>query len=135
MRIPEVPILHVGGYYDQEDMNGPQLMYGHMEKTDAKNRNYIVLGPWFHGQWSGGNADSLGKISFGSNTGENFRALQKKWFDYWLKGVGDGKFDEATIFKQVKSMENIYCGPQKLYKKFICRGRNKAGFSKPAANG
>ncbi|HEY8658173.1 MAG TPA: CocE/NonD family hydrolase [Hanamia sp.] len=27
-----IPMLHVGGYYDQEDINGPQLMYGQMEK-------------------------------------------------------------------------------------------------------
>ena len=30
----QVPQLHVGGYYDQEDINGPQLMYAHMEKND-----------------------------------------------------------------------------------------------------
>ena len=30
-------MLHVGGYYDQEDLNGPQLMYTHMEKKDSFN--------------------------------------------------------------------------------------------------
>src|SRR5450432_638595 len=47
---PQIPQLHVGGYFDQEDMNGPQLMYAHMEKKDTFNRNFIVLGPWNHGQ-------------------------------------------------------------------------------------
>ncbi len=65
---PQIPILHVGGYYDQEDINGPQLMYVHMEKKDSSNRNFIVLGPWNHGQWGSSNAERLGKISFGSNT-------------------------------------------------------------------
>jgi putative CocE/NonD family hydrolase len=46
----EIPQLHVGGFFDQEDLNGPQLMYGQMEKTDEKNMNHIVLGPWYHGQ-------------------------------------------------------------------------------------
>ena len=39
----EIPQLHVAGYYDQEDINGPQLMYEHMEKKDKSNYNYIVL--------------------------------------------------------------------------------------------
>ena len=96
---PEVPMLHVGGYFDQEDINGPQLMYTHMEKTDSLGRNYIVLGPWNHGQWGGNEAESLGRISFGSNTAEWFHDLQKRWFDYWLKGKGNGKFDEAYCFQ------------------------------------
>ncbi len=108
IQYPQIPQLHVGGYYDQEDMNGPQLMYSHLEKKDSFNRNYIVLGPWNHGQWGRGKGDSLGKIAFESNTGEWFRALQKKWFDYWLKGIkGDSggnkkdtlKFDEAYCFQ------------------------------------
>ncbi len=67
---PQTPMLHVGGYFDQEDINGPQLMYDHMEKKDSFNRNYIVLGPWIHGQWSRPVADSLGKISFETNTAD-----------------------------------------------------------------
>jgi putative CocE/NonD family hydrolase len=95
----EIPILHVGGYFDQEDINGPQLMYRHMEKNDSAKRNYIVLGPWNHGQWGGMEAESLGSISFGSNTAERFHALQKQWFDYWLKGKGDAGFAEANCFQ------------------------------------
>ncbi len=96
---PQIPILHVGGYYDQEDINGPQLMYRHLEKKDSANRNYIVLGPWNHGQWARLKADSLGKISFESNTAAWFQEHQKKWFDYWLKGIGDGNFNEAYCFQ------------------------------------
>ncbi len=132
----QIPQLHVGGYYDQEDINGPQLMYGHMEKKDSFNRNFIVLGPWNHGQWSGGKADSLGKISFGSNTGEWFRVLQKKWFDYWLKGIGDGKFDEATCFQTGSNQWKTYSSwPPKdaVVKKLYAAANNKASFSKPTA--
>ncbi len=96
---PQIPILFVGGYYDQEDLNGPQVMYTHLEKNDSFNRNYIVLGPWSHGQWSRVKADSLGRIAWGSNTAEWFKSFQKQWFDYWLKGIGDGKFAEANCFQ------------------------------------
>jgi putative CocE/NonD family hydrolase len=131
----EIPQLHVGGYYDQEDINGPQLMYAHMEKNDAQKRNYLVLGPWNHGQWGGGKADSLGMISFGSNTGEWFRALQKKWFDYWLKGTGDGKFEEANCFQtgsnQWKSYSN-WPPREASIKKLYAGPRHSASFTKPS---
>ena len=137
VQYPQVPMLHVGGYFDQEDINGPQLMYGHMEKKDSFNRNYIVLGPWFHGQWSKGKADSLGKISFESNTGEYFQALQKKWFDYWLKGIGDGKFDEATCFQTGSNQWKTYSSwPPKeaSVKKLYVHGNKSCSFTKPTSN-
>jgi len=95
----QIPMLHVGGYFDQEDLQGPQLMYSFMEKNDPKGFNHLVLGPWNHGQWSNWKADSLGGISWGSNTALWFQELQKKWFDYYLKGQGDGKFEEAYAFQ------------------------------------
>ncbi|HTQ29470.1 MAG TPA: CocE/NonD family hydrolase [Puia sp.] len=137
IQYPQVPELHVGGYYDQEDMNGPQLMYAHLEKKDSFSRNHIVLGPWNHGQWSRGKGDSLGRISFESNTSIWFQDLQKKWFDYWLKGIGDGHFEEAYCFQTGSNewrtyhtwppkeavVQNLYAGPG-----------NTASFSKPAAS-
>lgn len=30
--LPQIPVMHVGGYYDQEDLNGPQIMYEHLEE-------------------------------------------------------------------------------------------------------
>ncbi len=133
---PEIPQLHVGGYYDQEDINGPQLMYAHMEKKDSFNRNFIVLGPWNHGQWGRSNGDSLGKIAFEVNTGVDFRDLQKKWFDYWLKGIGNGKFDEATCFQTGSNEWKTYKSwpPAEITIKKLYAGANqKASFTKPAS--
>jgi len=129
----QVPQLHVGGYYDQEDLNGPQLMYAHMEKKDSFNRNHIVLGPWNHGQWARG-GDSLGKISFGSNTSEWFRLLQQKWFDYYLKGKGDGNFEEAYSFQTGSNQWKTYSTwPPKeaVVKNLYAASGNKASFEKP----
>jgi hypothetical protein len=124
-KYPQIPQLHVGGYFDQEDLNGPQLMYGAMEKKDTFNRNYIVLGPWYHGEWAARKGDSLGKIAWGSSTSQWFQVLQKKWFDYWLRGIGDGHFDEANCFQTGTNVwktysswppreavvQNLYAGP------------------------
>jgi uncharacterized protein len=134
----EVPQLHVGGYYDQEDLNGPQLMYGHMEKSDEQNFNHIVLGPWYHGSWSFGKGDSIGNISFGSNTGEEFRRLQKKWFDYYLEGIGDGKFEEAYAFQTGSNVWKTYTSwppRETVLRPLYAADHNMAGFKKPEGNG
>ena len=130
----EIPQLHVGGYYDQEDINGPQLMYQHMEKKDKDNNNHIVLGPWNHGQWARGKGDSLGKIAFESSTAYWFQALQKKWFDYWLKGIGDGNFSEAYCFQTGTNRWKTYqTWPPKeaVIRKLYTRISNTASFDKP----
>lgn len=132
----QIPQLHVGGYYDQEDINGPQLMYGHMEKNDKSGYNHIVLGPWNHGQWARGKADSLGRISFGSNTAAWFQALQKKWFDYWLKDIGDGRFEEAYCFQTGSNQWKTYNSwppKQAVIQRLYTAADNKASFTKPAA--
>lgn len=136
VKYPQIPQLHVGGYFDQEDINGPQLMYGAMEKKDSFNRNFIVLGPWNHGQWGRARGDSLGKISFDRNTGEDFRELQKRWFDYWLKGIGNGKFDEATCFQTGNNVWRTYTSwPPKeaTIKNLYAAEDHKCSFTKPTA--
>jgi putative CocE/NonD family hydrolase len=138
---PQIPMLHVGGYFDQEDINGPQLMYSHMEPKDTFNRNYIVLGPWNHGQWARQRADSLGKIAWESNTAEYFQNLQKQWFDYWLKdagvnSAGSQTFSEATCFQTGSNQWKVYSSwPPKEAQltKLYAAPNARCSFNKPAA--
>jgi len=133
---PQIPIMHVGGYFDQEDMNGPQIMYQHLEKRDSLNQNFIVLGPWNHGGWEQLKGDSLGEISFGSNTSAWFKALEKRWFDYWLKGIGDSKFAEANCFQTGSNKWVMYDSwpPKNVeLKKLYATADHKAGFIKPSS--
>src|SRR5687768_10844804 len=131
---PKIPTLHVGGYYDQEDLNGPQIMYRHLERKDSFNRNFILLGPWNHGGWAGAKSDSLGKISFENKTAPWFQAFQKSWFDYWLKGIGDGKFSEATLFQTGSNTwktYNIWPPKEAEIKKLYVHADGTCNFTKP----
>lgn len=133
---PQIPMLHVGGYYDQEDQNGPQELYARMERKDSFNRNYIILGPWNHGQWGSAKADSLGKIAFKNNTAAWFRDKEKQWFDHWLKGAGNNKFEEANCFQTGSNQwKNYSSWPPKeaQLKKLYARPGNTCSFEKPAA--
>ncbi len=80
-----VPTLTVGGYYDQEDMWGPQEEYAKLEPHDARHENFLVLGPWRHGYWSS-SSRHLGNLEYGEPIGKEFRArIEAKFFAHYLK--------------------------------------------------
>jgi len=91
-----VPTLSVGGYYDQEDMYGPQEEYSSLEPHDAKHENFLVLGPWRHGSWASSERH-LGNINYGESIGNEFRAqIEAKFFGHYLKdepGANASGFD------------------------------------------
>ncbi|HTE48273.1 MAG TPA: CocE/NonD family hydrolase [Gemmatimonadaceae bacterium] len=95
-----VPTLNVAGWWDQEDFYGPVTIYRLLEKYDTKHLNYLVVGPWNHGGWSGPSGRKLGDIDFGSTTSPDYRrTIQAPWFAYWLKGIGTLTLPEATVFE------------------------------------
>ena len=84
-----VPVQNVGGWWDQEDFYGPLKTFELLDKSGSEKLNYLVVGPWNHGGWFRSNGTHLGDISFGSATGEYFRAqVMAPWFRYWLHGEG-----------------------------------------------
>jgi len=91
-----VPTLTVGGYYDQEDMFGPQIEYSTLEPHDTKHENFLVLGPWRHGYWSS-SSRHLGNLEYGEPIGKEFRAeIEAKFFAHYLKdepGANAAGFD------------------------------------------
>jgi putative CocE/NonD family hydrolase len=94
-----VPTLTVGGFWDQEDLFGPQATYAALERLDAAGLNHLVIGPWSHGQWGGPGGEQLGNLRWGQATSDTFLLrMQAPWFAYWLKGQGDGHFPKAVLF-------------------------------------
>jgi putative CocE/NonD family hydrolase len=80
-----VPTLTVGGYYDQEDMYGPQEEYSSLEPHDANHRNFLILGPWRHGSW-GATTRRLGNLEYGEPIGKEYRSqIEAKFFAHYLK--------------------------------------------------
>ena len=94
-----VPTLTVGGFWDQEDLYGPQATYQALERYDTAGVSALVIGPWSHGEWGDPGGERLGNIEFGSATADTFLlTMQAPWFAYWLKGRGDGRFPTARLF-------------------------------------
>ena len=95
-----VPTLNVAGWWDQEDFYGPIKIYEMLERHDTRHLNYLVVGPWNHGGWSGASGQKLGDIDFGSPTARDFRKnIEAPWFAYWLKDKGKLSLAEATTFE------------------------------------
>ena len=93
-----VPTLNVGGWYDQEDFRGPQRIYELLERHDREDQNFLVVGPWNHGQWDG-RADRLGRVTWGGDTARHYREkIQAPFFARYLKGKGDAP-PEARVFQ------------------------------------
>jgi hypothetical protein len=94
-----VPTLSVGGYYDQEDMFGPQIEYSTLEPHDTKGENFLVLGPWRHGSW-GSSQRHLGNLDYGEPIGTEFRArIEAKFFWHYLKDEAGFDLKDTASFQ------------------------------------
>ena len=96
---PAVPTLFVGGFWDQEDMYGPQEAYAKLEPHDTHHENFMVLGPWNHGQW-GGTTRHLGEINFGEPTTDEFRKrYEAPFFARYLKDEDGFSLKDTASFE------------------------------------
>jgi uncharacterized protein len=104
-----VPTLIVAGWFDQEDFYGPMKAYMTLEKNDQQHKNFLVVGPWNHGGWRGGEGDKLGNIEFKNATGKYFREkIEAPFFAYYLKGKGQLHQPEAITFQTGSNQWKTY---------------------------
>ena len=134
----EVPTLEVGGYWDQEDMWGPQAEYAALKPHDAKHEVFLVLGPWNHGGW-GGAAKQLGAVDFGEPTGDEYRKqFEAPFFESYLKGrPGFALQDTASFRSGVNKWERYEAWPpQKDFtaKQLYLAQDKKLSFTQPAGS-
>ncbi len=105
-----VPNLNVAGFWDQEDPWGPWQIFRHAEENDPDHTNFIVAGPWFHGQWRTPKGDSIGIIPFGGHeTAREFREnIEAPFFRYYLHGKGDKPSWKASTFQSGSNTWRTY---------------------------
>jgi putative CocE/NonD family hydrolase len=133
-----VPNLNVAGFWDQEDPWGPWQIFRHAEENDPEHTNFIVAGPWFHGQWFGGKGDTIGIIPFaGHETAREFREnIEAPFFRYYLHGQGEKPQWQASTFQSGSNTWHTYAvwppkeaKPTKLY----LNANGTLSFTAPAA--
>ena len=83
----QVPMMIVGGLFDQEDIYGAPALYKALAPKDPNGDFvHLVLGPWNHGQGRR-EGRGIGAIQFEGDTAGWFRKnVMQPFLDYYLKG-------------------------------------------------
>ncbi len=81
-----VPMMIVGGLFDQEDIYGAPALYKALSPRDPEGRMiHLVLGPWNHGQGRR-EGRGIGKVKFEGDTAGWFRRnVMQPFLDHYLK--------------------------------------------------
>ncbi len=92
-------MLVVGGTFDAEDCFGAWATYKAIEQQNPGISNRIVMGPWYHGQWSTDDGTYLGHVKFGANTATWYQEnIEHPFFDHYLLGAPEKSIPEASVF-------------------------------------
>jgi len=93
-------VMTVGGWFDAENLYGALQVFKNVAKQSESTTNLLVMGPWRHGQWARDDGDRLGHIKFDAKTSKDYgKNIETPFFEYYLKGKGDGKFPKAQVFE------------------------------------
>jgi putative CocE/NonD family hydrolase len=93
-------VMTVGGWFDAENLFGALETFRHVDATNPMSGNFLVMGPWRHGGWSGGAGDALGNVRFNSKTAEYYREqIELPFFEHYLKGKGESRNPKAWVFE------------------------------------
>jgi putative CocE/NonD family hydrolase len=97
----EVPMLHVGSWYDAFQYDTLRLFNDLRTAgaTEAVRRGQrLVVGPWGHLQpYTTPNTGGAGDIDFGADAAIELFDEQLRWFDHHLKGIDTGILDEPPV--------------------------------------
>jgi putative CocE/NonD family hydrolase len=135
-----VPNLNVAGFWDQEDPWGPWQIFNHAAEHDPDHTNFMVAGPWYHGQWQREKGDSLGLMSnSGHATSREFReTIEAPFFRYYLHGEGEKPSWRASTFQSGSNTWRTYAEwpprqskPTSVY----LHADGTLSFAKPASGG
>jgi len=132
-----VPTLNVAGWWDQEDFYGPLMIYELLERHDAKDQNFLVVGPWNHGGWSRSDGQKLGSVDFGSKTSEYYRGnVLARFLAHYLKDKANPGLPEALTFRTgANQWERNDAWPPKVNRaarKLYFQAGGKLSFDAPA---
>ncbi|HEV3218648.1 MAG TPA: CocE/NonD family hydrolase [Candidatus Acidoferrales bacterium] len=105
-----VPNLNVAGFWDQEDPWGPWQIFYHAEEHDLGHTNFIVAGPWYHGEWQSPRGEGIGIVTFGNHdTAREFREnIEAPFFRFYLHGAGAKPNWQASTFQSGSNTWHTY---------------------------
>jgi len=94
----DVPVLHISGWYDDEQVGTPLNYMGMTARAatpEARASQRLLMGPWDHATNS---SQRLGNVDFGPQALIDLLGEQRLWFDRWLKGLPVAEMAPVRIF-------------------------------------
>ncbi len=93
----DVPMLHVGGWYDIYPSGTLEHFAGileHGRSSECRENQHLLIGPWTHG---GCSLPETPRLDFGPYATPDFHEIALNWFDHWLKDSDSSVVDESTV--------------------------------------
>lgn len=94
----DVPVLHISGWYDDEQVGTPLNYIGMTTRgatPEARSNQRLLMGPWGHATNKG---SKLGDVDFGPRALIDLLGEEARWFDRWLKRFSTGSLAPVRIF-------------------------------------
>ena len=92
----QVPVLHISGWYDDEQIGTPLNFIGMTTRgaPTIRKSQKLLMGPWPHAVNS---KSKLGDVDFGPSAIIDLNQTMLRWFDAWMKEVHNGVKSEAPV--------------------------------------
>jgi len=120
----DLPILTITGHYDGDQPGALEYYRRHMQSNSrAKNRHYLVIGPWDHPGTRTPNAE-FGGLKFDKAAVLDLNQLHKEWYDWTMKSGKRPSFLKKRVayyvmgeekWKYAEDLESIAPKTRKLY--------------------
>ncbi len=91
-------VMTVIGSFDAEDSHGGTAIYEGIEKNNPRTDNFLVRGPWFHGGFVRSAGTELGNVQFDVQTSKDYKEIDLKFFNHYLKSGPDHELPEMLAF-------------------------------------
>jgi uncharacterized protein len=83
----KLPALHVTGWFDLALASAMEFWYGMKAHSPAKDRQYLLIGPWNHKQTLFGGEQRMGEMEFTPDSQADIIDIHARFFDHYLKGT------------------------------------------------
>jgi putative CocE/NonD family hydrolase len=139
----KVPMMIVGGLFDQEDIYGSPALYRALAPKDPKGEFvHLVLGPWNHGQGRR-EGRGIGAIQFAGDTATWFRReIMQPFLDHHLKDAPKPATPRVLAYETGADEWRRYdhwprscaSGCAQSSRSLYLQANGKLGFDAPTAN-
>src|ERR1043166_4403456 len=119
----DIPTLTVTGWYDGDQPGAMFYWRGLMANAPAKDKHFLLAGPWTHAQTFAGGSEKVGDTELTPESVVDNRAIHAAFFDWCLKGTSQ-RFDAprarvyvtgANVWRTFDAYPPANSAPRQLY--------------------